>query len=446
MKDERRVVITGCGVATSLGLGIESLWDGLINRRSGIRRISSFDPGGMKTTLGSEVPAFKMGDVVPKSYRKSAKVMARDIELAVACAYSAVRDADLITKCIIERGEADGPPSVEPTRFGANIGAGLICADLPELADALHTCGDHQSGEFDLHKWGTEGMDRLTPLWLLKFLPNMLGCHVTIVHDAEAPSNTITCGEASGHLAIGEAFRTISRGDADVCICGGAESKTNPMGVIRQELFGRLVVGQDAEPEKACRPFDASADGMIAAENGGLLILEELEFAKARGARIYAEVVGFGASANASSWWEPDPEGSGIVYAIQGAMIDAGLDAGGIDMISAFGSGCTGYDQSEIAALRTVFGDRRDIPAMTIKGSIGNSGAGSGAVDLAAATMALHQNTIPPSANTAGADTGGLLKFATQDPVDARVKAALCVAYSLSGNQTAAVIIRKYEG
>src|SRR5262249_40552218 len=147
-------------------------------------------------------------------------------------------------------------------------------------------------------KWGTDGMNNLTPLWLLKFLPNMLACHVTIVHDAQGPSNTITCGEASSHLAIGEAYKTIARGTADVCICGGAESKDHPMAPLRQSLGKRLSTSNE-RPEAACRPFGADRDGTVISEGGGLVILEELEHARRRGVRIYAEVVGFGASNDA---------------------------------------------------------------------------------------------------------------------------------------------------
>jgi 3-oxoacyl-[acyl-carrier-protein] synthase II len=446
MKSEKRVVITGCGVATPFGVGIDCLWDALLAGKSGVRPITAFDPAGFKSVLGCEVPAFKMADYVPKSYRKSVKVMARDIELAVACAYEAARDAELTTKCIIGREESDGPVSVDSTRFGANIGAGLICADLQELAGALRTCGNPKDGGFDIKRWGAEGMANLTPLWLLKFLPNMLGCHVTIVHDAQAPSNTITCGEASSHLAVGEAFRTIARGAADACICGGAESKMNPMGVMRQELVGRLVTGHDSEPAGACRPFDASTDGMVAGESGGLLILEELEFAKARGARIYAEIAGFGAGTSITSGHEPEADGEGTAVALRAALRDAGVSPDAVDLVCAFGTGCRGFDDAELAAWTSVFGKRRDVPALAIKGATGNGGAGAGAVDLAAVTMAVHHNTIPPSANTTGSDTRGLLKFVTKDPVDAKVRVAVSTAYSLSGNQCAAIVIKKYEG
>lgn len=446
MNSERRVVITGCGVATPLGIGVDRFWDALLAGQTGIAPIRAYDPGGFDSTLGAEVPEFRVRDYVPKTYRKSTKVMARDIELAVVCAYEAVKDASLRTRCLIERGDMDGPPSVDSTRFGANIGAGLICADLQELTEALSTSGDSATGAFDLRAWGNGGMENLTPLWLLKFLPNMLGCHVTIVHDCQAPSNTITCGEASGHLAIGEAYRTIARGAADVCICGGAESKMNPMGVMRQQLVGRVRCGADDDPGAAVRPFDPAADGMVVGEGGGLLILEELEFARSRGARIYAEVVGFAAATNITPRFAPEPDGAGIALAARNALGDAGVSPGEVDLYVACGTGCNDFDASEAAGMRAVFGDRRDIAALAIKGAVGNGGAGSGALDVAAAALAVHHNTIPPSMNTEHADTRQMLAFVSGDPVDANVEVALTVGYALSGSQIAALVLRAVGG
>ena len=312
-----RVVVTGLGVATPSGIGLESFWDALVRGACGIRPIESFVPTGLPSRIGGELPPFQLGDHIPKSYRKSAKVMSRDIVIAVVAAYHAVTDAKLITKCITDRGEAEGDPNVDSNRFGANIGAGLVCADLTELAGALATAAG-EDGAFSLARWGEEGMSNLTPLWLLKFLPNMLACHVTIVHEARAPSNAITCAEASSHLAIGEACRTIARGAADVCICGGAESKINPMGMMRQQLLGRLAPTDD-HPERACRPFAADRRGTVCSEGGGLLLLESLEHALDRGAHIYAEVVGFGASANTHQWVSPDPSGAGMAESMESA-------------------------------------------------------------------------------------------------------------------------------
>jgi 3-oxoacyl-[acyl-carrier-protein] synthase II len=444
MNDERRVVITGLGLATPIGIGVESVWDALINRTSGLRPIEAFDASGLVCSVGGEVPPFKMTDYVPKSYRKNTKVMARDIELAVVAAYEAVKDAGLQTKCLVERNQADRV-NVDSTRFGANIGAGLICADLHELAGALASATD-EDGRFSLARWGNEGMDNLTPLWLLKFLPNMLACHVTIVHDAQAPSNTITCGEASSHLAIGEGYRTVARGDADVCICGGAESKMNPMGVARQQLLGRLPRDSNDNPARACRPFAADRRGMVPSEGAGLIILEALDHARKRGARVYAEVVGFGASANTHDWRTPDPTGAGIALAMRKALDDADSGPGDIGLIAAFGSGTVEHDASEMAAMDAVFGQALpDIPAMAIKGSIGTNGAGSGAIDLALAVKALSQNTVPPSLNTESPDQACRLKLNSTDPYDAPIQRLLSVAYALGGGQNAALVIQRYE-
>src|SRR5213079_1541397 len=150
-------------------------------------------------------------------------------------------------------------PTITPARFGCNIGAGLISTDLTELTGAMHTA--REANKLDLHKWGRDGMNQLTPLWLLKYLPNMLACHVTIIHQLKGPSNTITCAAASSHLAIGEAFRTIQRGDADLAICGGAETKVVPMSLMRQILLRRVTETCNDSPATAVRPFDQNASG-----------------------------------------------------------------------------------------------------------------------------------------------------------------------------------------
>lgn len=441
--NSRRVVITGLGLVTPLGIGAAETWNGLLEGKHGISPIEPFDPSGFKAQIAGQITGMKTADFVPKTYRKSVKIMARDIEIAVVASYLAVRDAGLVTKCLIDRKESEGPVGVDPTRFGANIGAGLICADLTELAGALANSVDEEVA-FDIQRWGREGMNNLTPLWLLKFLPNMLSCHVTIVHDAQAPSNTITCAEASSHLAIGEAFRTISRGEAEVCICGGAESKINPMGLLRQELLGRLSSSND--PGQACRPFDAARDGMVISEGGGLLILEELEHARARGADIYAELVGFGASSNTHDWYTPDPQGKGIALAARKALDDAGLNPEAVDLIATFGTGCVEHDLSEARGLHAALGKRvGDIAALAVKGAIGNNGAGSGAIDLAVAALCIKNNKVPPAQNVDHVDPQCALKVVTGRPIDAPVRAVLSVAYALGGGQNAALVIKKLE-
>lgn len=447
MTEGRRVVVTGLGLATPIGLGVDAYWDALLTGRGGIRPIAAFDASGLPSRVGGELPAFSLGDYIPKGYRKSAKVMSRDITIAVVAAYLAVRDAGLKTKCILERGEAEGPSNVDSTRFGANIGAGLICADLHELAGAISTAADSAVDSFSYARWGREGMEQLTPLWLLKFLPNMLACHVTIVHDAQAPSNTVTCGEASSYLTVGEAYRTISRGDADVCICGGAESKMNPMGVTRPTLMGWMNTEVNDRPDRACRPFAADRAGTVPAEGGGLIILESYEHARARSARIYAEVVGFGAASSTHHWREADPKGGAVALAVRSALGDAQIRAEELDLVVPMGTGIRNHDTGELNGWRAALSSRPEKPvAVTVRGAVGNCGAGVGAVDFATAVLCLHHGTVPASLHASPSDPACPFAFRDGDPADHRIRHAAVAGYALAGGQSAALVIRRIGG
>ncbi|MCC7349216.1 MAG: hypothetical protein IT446_01485 [Phycisphaerales bacterium] len=429
----RRVVITGIGVISPIGIGTEAFWTNLLAKECGLRRIASYDPGGFPCQIGGEVPAYKIGDFVPKSYRKATKVMARDIELAVIAADHAFRDSGLQSKAHTDS------PTIDGQRFGCNIGAGLISAEIGELSTAMDAARD--GDRLDLKQWGTTGMSQLTPLWLLKYLPNMLACHVTIIHGLKGPSNTITCADASSHLAVGEAFRTLQRGDADLAICGGAESKLVPMGLLRQCLLKRVNETANDRPGQAVRPFDVDAAGSVVGEGGGLFILEEYEHAKARNAKIYAEIVGFGASQDAYKITEPDPTGHGIAKSILNALADARLTAQDVDLLVPNGLGIPTHDRAELNGLKTVFGDGLSKPAIApIKSQIGNLAAGSG-VDAAAAVLGLYHGRIPAAINTHKVIDNLKLNVSpevrTQD-----VNVSVSNIYSLGG-QNAALVFRK---
>jgi len=429
----RRVVITGIGVICPIGIGARAFWENLLAGKIGVRRIASFDPSGLSSQIAGEVPAYKIGDFVPKSYRKATKVMARDIELAVIAADDAFKDAGLKSRAYTET------PTIKTRRFGCNIGAGLISVDLNELTAAMNVARD--GNKLDLQRWGRDGMNQLTPLWLLKYLPNMLACHVTIIHELKGPSNTITCAEASSHLAIGEAFRTIQRGDADYAICGGAETKVVPMSLMRQILLRRVTEAHNDSPESAVRPFDADATGTAVAEGGGLFILEEFEQAKDRGARIYAEVVGFGASQDAYSVTNPDPSGHSYGKAISKALAEAGVAPAQVDLLVPHGLGIPSHDRAELAGLRTAFGEAAGNVALApIKAQTGNIAAGSG-VDAAAAVLALHHGKIPAALNTRKIIDGAKLNV-KPTVRDTALKISLSSVYSLGG-QNAALVFRK---
>ncbi|HEY7120433.1 MAG TPA: beta-ketoacyl-[acyl-carrier-protein] synthase family protein [Tepidisphaeraceae bacterium] len=431
----RRVVITGVGIVSPLGISAKTHWEGVLAGKAGVRRIAAFDPSGFPSQIAGEAPAYKIGDFVPKSYRKATKVMARDIELAVIAADDAFKDSGLKSSAYTETPDFDG------TRFGCNIGAGLISCELNELTTALSTARqDEHPNRLDLKKWGKDGMQQLTPLWLLKYLPNMLACHVTIVHQLKGPSNTITCADASSHLAIGEAFRTIQRGDADLAICGGAESKVNPMGLIRHCLLKRLTESNDA-PGEAVRPFDVEASGTAIGEGGGLLILEEFERAKARGAKIYCELVGFAASQDTHKVTEPCPTGLSYGRAVQKALADANLPPAAVSLIVPNGLGIASHDRAELTGLMSVFGGGLERIAFSpIKGQIGNMAAGSG-VDAATAALAVQHGVVPPAVNTRRVIDGQTLNVA-REAREMKVDVAVSSVYSLGG-QNAALIFKR---
>lgn len=438
-RQHRRVVITGTGTVTPFGLGTTALWNGLCEGKSSVGPCSTFDFSGFPTPFVAQLSeeSFDVKAVVPKSYRKATKVMARDIELAVGAAFEAINEARIITK-------SHEQPSVtiEPSRFGCHIGAGLIAAEENELTGALITARG-TDGEFDFGIWGSEGIKNLTPLWMLKYLPNMLACHVTILHDCQGPSNTITCAEASSLLSIGESMRVIDRGNADACISGGAESKTNLMGMMRQHYAQRLASTVASEdPAKVVRPFAPDAKGCVPGEGAGLLVLESIETAELRGAKALAELAGFGASQSFcpdTLGVEPDPDGQGMVDAIEAALSDAGMKPEEIDAAIPFGMGVLTVDAAERAALHTVFGARAaTLPLITLAPAIGNCGAGNGAIAAAVAVRCITEQKLPARINTQGAV--GLDANACPTRT-AKLRAILVFTPSLGG-QNAAVIIR----
>ncbi len=435
---EGRVAITGLGVVSPAGIGIEALWEALLGHASCTRVIDAFDPGGFPCRIGGQVDGFSARNYVPKTYRKSVKVMARDVEIAVGASDLAFRDSGIVTEGL----DAENA-TIDSSRLACNIGAGLICTDLDELGVALTTALD-DDGRFSLEAWGARGMANLTPLWLLKYLPNMLACHVTIIHAARGPSNTITCGDASAHLAIGEAARLVARGGADAGIAGGAETKLNPMGLMRQALLKRLCGGFSGDPSEACRPFDERHCGTIIGEGGGLLVLEDMERARDRGARIYAELAGFGGACDPAGIDVERANAGCLDLAVRRAMHDAGIAPGDVGLIVAHGTGVPDEDVCEARAWRAAFGEAAEsVPACAVTGSIGSLFAGAGGVECAVAAMALHHQTLPPTVNhQAPAAECGLSFLASPRAAELEyvVTGAFCV-----GGQSGACVLRRYQ-
>ncbi|MBX3322526.1 MAG: hypothetical protein KF757_06005 [Phycisphaeraceae bacterium] len=447
----REVVISGIGTICALGLGKDEFWNGLVEGICALRELQRVDADSMPCRLGGESAPFEVRDFLPKHYRKATKVMARDTALAVTAASLAVADAGLVT-----RAEGAENPTLASPRLGCQIGAGLIAAEADELGQAFSKSLD-DSGEFSLRAWGTAealdgsgagdgGMNHLPPLWLLKYLPNMLACHVTILHGAEGPSNTITCAEASGLLSIGESMRVIQRGDADACFSGGAESKLNYMAMTRMDLAGRIAHTSETDGTRVVRPYSPESVGGVLGEAGAVLIVEEREHARARGAQAYARISGFGAAQTRSALlptgvWEPEETNvdRGLVDAIESALRDAGLSTSDIDAIVPLGLGVRDLDTREAGALREVFGPRLgSIPLLTITPNLGNCSAGQGGLMAAAAALAIRHQALSARIQS-GAVADGL--DAGRAPARSAQLGHVLVCAPALGGQNAALIL-----
>jgi len=431
-----RVVITGVGAVSPLGLTAQDLWDGLIQGRSGIGPITAFDPAGFTCQIAGQAPEFKIRDYIPKSSRKAAKLMSRDIQLSIIAAREALQHAQLNTPGM----ENAEPVTLEPTRTAIILGAGLISCDLEELAPAV--AASTKDGSFDLKQWGLEGIQKVTPLWLLKYLPNMLACHISIIHDIQGPSNTITCAEASGHLAVIEAMQIIQRGSAHTALTGGTEAKVNPIVMARQCLINRATSQGNDSPDQACRPFDAKATGCVFGEGAGMLVLESLDRAQSRQVTILAEIVGFGQSNCLNAPYESlESDGKGIEIAISKALNKAGLTPDKIDLILPHGTGVPQDDAAEVFALSAVFGESlAQIPVLPTKSMLSNTGTAAGALDMIAAVKAMQLSRIPGAKNLTEKAMNCALAIHTQT-MEKPIRYALCCSYSYGG-QCAAVILK----
>ncbi len=418
--------------------------------RCGVDVIRAFDASAFPCGIAGSVPPFKTTDFVPKSYRKSTKIMARDIELAVVAADNAVRDARLATRGILEINNGKPPDeswyTPDPARVGCNIGAGLICADLNELTEAMARAAN-PDGTLDLGRWGksenpdeSSGMDALAPLWLLKYLPNMLSCHVSIIHDTRGPSNTITCQQASAGLALSEACRTIERGQADVALVGGGESLVHPMGLMRWTLLNLLNRSGNTDPAKACRPYDKRCTGTVVSEGAGVLVIEELEHARRRGAHIYAEIRGLASCASGLPLGSADPAGEPLKHVALRAISDAKLQPEAVNLIMPPASVVPQLDQSDANGIRAAFGH---VPAITTpRGAIGDAGAASQALDLVFAAQMLNRQMLGPTLNSDQPLDGLPLVQKAAEAID--LKNVLVLARSLAG-QHSAILLGRYQ-
>ncbi len=374
----RRVVITGAGVITPIGQDLPAFWQSLAAGQSGIGPIRSLDASALPVRIAGEVPGFDAKKVLTRDERKSLKMMARSVQMGVACAKLAFADAG------IDRSQLDS------ARFGVEMGSSLIPTELDDLAGAVAVASD-AAGHADLAGWGAAGLKEIQPLWMLKYLPNMVACHTSIFLDAQGPNNSITESDVAGLLAVGEAGRILRRDAADFMLVGTSDSKINLLSLVRQCLFAPLSHRND-EPTKAVRPFDKGRDGFVVAEGAGALAVEDLTHARRRSARIYAEVAGFGSA------FDRGRTGAGLARAIRLALKQAGVGPAEIDHVNAFGLGTAPADPWEARGLAEVFGPH-GVPVFAPKSYFGNMFSGGGLVEVIASLMALRHGTVPATLN-----------------------------------------------
>jgi len=418
-----RVVITGVGIVSPAGIGNGPFWTNLMSGRSGIGLLRSIPSGQLPTRLAAEITDFDPGEFI--SHRKLLKVMSRDIQLGVSSATLAMRDAQ------IEKG------SLDPDRLGVEFGAGRISTWPDELSEAVKRCTS-PDGKFQFDQWGETALEDVTPLWLLRQLPNMPACHVSIEHDARGPSNTITCRDSSALLALAEAVWIIQRDAADCMIVGACSSNIHPVDIAKLSLFEGLSRRSD-DPSRACRPFDYERDGAVVGEGAASFVIERYEHAVRRGATIYAEILGVGAGCDGKGYTN-GAGGTGLVRAIEAALLRAGIGPRDIGHINAHGKSTQRDDLVEARAYHRVLGDDADdIPVTAMKSYFGHFDAGSGAVELAGSLLALRHGELPMTLNYEVPDPRCRLNVA-HEPLRLRNGVALSVNRTSIGQSAAAVL------
>ena len=432
MPPSRRAVITGYGGFTPIGNDASAVWDSLTSGRSGIGTISALDPTGLHCRIAGEIKDFVARkhfdnkNDIEKAMGKSLKLMARTIQLGLVASKLAMKEAGLA------RGQYD------PTRFGLVFGASMIAIDIDDIVLASKAATENSAGQVDLLGWGEKGIETIEPTWMLKYLPNMAACHVSVMFDLQGPSNSITEDDVASVLALGEAYRHIGREQADAFLVGGADSKISYLSLARHSLFLPLSQRND-EPARACRPFDRDRDGMVIGEGATVLILEELEHARKRGAKIRAELVGFAAACDVKR------DGSGLARVICLAMTEAGIGPEDLDHVNAHGYGVPAQDAYEARAIRAALGDATDhVPVFASKGYTGNMGPAAGTTELWFGLLASEHGSLPPSLNCEHPDPACPIRVHAQGQRPMTRPYWLKLAYTDVG-QCAAVVLRRWE-
>ena len=405
----RKVVVTGIGPVTPVGVGREAFWDALVAGRSGIGEVTLFDASDFPVKISGEVKDF---DPAAWMDRKAARRTDRVVHLAVAAARLAWEDA--------------GSPQVDPQRAAVVVSTGV--GGLKTMEDQVRILAQRGPG-------------RVSAFTVPAMMPNAASGEIAMELGFSGPNACITTACAAGAHGVGEAYRYIKHGMADLAIAGGTEAAVTPLALA---AFAQMqALSRNPDPAKASRPFDADRDGFVIAEAAGILILEEEERALARGATIYAELAGYGTSADAFHITQPEPQGAGAVIAMQMALTDAGEDAEAVDYINAHGTSTQLNDAAETRAIKKALGDHAHrVAVSSTKSMTGHMVGAAGAAEAAVASLAVHHGVIPPTTNYETSDPECDLDYVPNEAREAEVRLALSNAFGFGG-QNAVLALRR---
>jgi 3-oxoacyl-[acyl-carrier-protein] synthase II len=389
----KRVVITGLGLVSPLGSTPEALWEGLSTGRSGVGPLSCMPADAVPIRYAAEARQFT-GDIgdfgaldkeQKKAIRKGSKMMCRECQLGVAAAQMALADSGLTL------GKTDHE------RTGISFGSDYMLSPPEEFIEGIRQCTNAE-GRFEFARWGTEGLSKMSPLWLLKFLPNMPASHLAIYNDLRGPNNSVTLREASANIALGEAMQIIRRDDADAMLVGATGTRLHAMKTIHAVVLEELA-SPEAEPARASRPFDRNRTGMVLGEGAAAVMIEELSAAQARGAKIFGEVLAAASSCVVGRHLQADRR-QAMINVLNSVLKSSGLKPDEIGHIHAHGLSTHSCDVEEAQAIQAVFGGRaKPVPVVAAKSYIGNLGAGGGMVELIASLLALKNQQLFPVLN-----------------------------------------------
>jgi len=411
----KRVVVTGMGAITPIGNTLADYWEGLMAGRNGIGPITLFDASRHDSRIAGEVKGFNPEDYMD---RKEAKRMDRFAQFAVAASKQALADANFVIN------------DLNAEQVGIVIGTGI---------GGLKVMEDQQE------VYLTRGPSRCSPFMVPMMIANMAAGLTAIQVGAKGPNNCTVTACAAGSNAIGDAFRLVQRGYAQAMICGGAEAAITPLSYAGFASARALSTNND-DPDHACRPFDRDRDGFVMGEGAGILLLEELEHALSRGARIYAEIIGYGMTCDAYHITSPVPGGEGASRAMQLAMKDAGVSPDDVTYINAHGTSTPANDSTETAAIKTALGDRaHHVPVSSTKSMTGHLLGGSGGIEGVAAVMAIAHNRIPPTINLVNPDPACDLDYVANESRSGVMDVVLSNSFGFGGHNVT-LAFRKFHG